>query len=111
MKLRLVPIAVLLASCLASAACDPATIAKGVVVDDQGRQLEGVEVILESEIAGGYRKESQQKTGPDGEFSFVTITGSARVVRLRFTKPGYKEETESIPALNESSHRIVLQKE
>jgi len=94
---------------VATSCGDPATMASGEVVDTSGKPIEGVVVVLESEIAGGYRKESEQKTGGDGKFNFVTITGAAKVVRLRFTKEGYFEKTQKIPALEESSNHIELQ--
>ena len=109
MKLRRTAIAaVALAAFLALACGDPATLAEGVVVDSKGKPVEGVEVVMESEIAGGYRKESEQETGKDGKFNFVTITGAARIIRLRFTKDGYAEKTQNIPALQRSSHEIIL---
>jgi len=102
----------LLAVLTIAAACgDPATLASGEVLDESGSPIEGVEVVMESEIAGGYRKESEQKTGKDGKFNFVTITGPAKIVRLRFTKEGFQEFTKVIPPLERSDHKITLKRE
>ncbi|HUF04363.1 MAG TPA: hypothetical protein VMM38_09335 [Aridibacter sp.] len=104
--------AIALVACLVTGSCgDPATIANGEVRDELGSPLEGVEVVMESEIADGFRKESEQKTGSDGKFNFVTVTGAARVVRLRFNKEGFREEIRGIPAMQSSSHRIVLNRD
>lgn len=102
---------VALAAFISTAACgDPATMANGVVDDEQGNPLPGVEVVMESQIAGGFRKESEQSTGEDGKFNFVSVTGAARLVRLRFSKEGYEETTLDIPARESSTHKVVLRK-
>lgn len=112
MKRRHLATAVLIFLVVIACACgEAATLADGIVVDSEGKPVEGVEVVMESEIAGGYRKESEQKTGADGKFNFVTITGDSRIVRLRFEKAGFRDETKSIPALEKSTHRIVLDAE
>ncbi|REJ76417.1 MAG: carboxypeptidase regulatory-like domain-containing protein [Acidobacteria bacterium] len=94
----------------ATAGCgDPATIASGEVLDGLGKPVEGVEVVMESEIAGGFRKESEQRTDETGRFNFVTVTGAATSLRLRFSKSGYKDKTVRIPALENSTHKIEIQ--
>ena len=95
----------------ALAACgDPATMASGQVVDEEGNPVEAVQVVLESEISGGYRKESEQKTDKDGRFNFVSVTGDASVLRLRFTKEGYREETVEIAPLQSTVKTVELTK-
>ena len=107
-KRRLLTASLGLFTVIVLACGEAATLADGVVVDSNGKPVGGVEVVMESEIAGGFRKESEQKTSEDGKFNFVSITGAARVIRLRFTKEGYQEKTKTIPALEKSTHEIVL---
>ncbi|RUQ35599.1 MAG: carboxypeptidase regulatory-like domain-containing protein [Candidatus Competibacteraceae bacterium] len=75
-------------------ACDPVTQVKGVVRDDNGHPLQQLAVVLESDAhpSGGvaFQKESEQKTGVDGAFNFVTITAPANQVRVRIEQAGYK---------------------
>ena len=90
---------------------NPSTVAEGVVRNQIGEPVEEVTVVMESEVAGGYRKESEQITGPDGRFSFETTTGTATIIRLRFTKDGFEEITRKIPAHQETALDVTLEGE
>jgi hypothetical protein len=93
-------------------ACEAATRAAGSVKDKTGQQIAGVTVIMESnasEANGGFRKESEQKTMPDGTYNFVTITGAATQARLTFSKEGYKTQQLVIKANEANVVDVVLE--
>ena len=65
----------------------------GLVVDEQGRPLEGVEVCLDE--GGG--PDNRRRTGKDGRFRFkncgkMFIQGQTKVVLIRFRKAAYSTE-------------------
>ncbi|HEX8736594.1 MAG TPA: carboxypeptidase-like regulatory domain-containing protein [Pyrinomonadaceae bacterium] len=104
---------VLIFSMLLGAACESAvTTADGNVRDQNGRPLDGVTIIMESDAnAGAFKKESEQRTSADGKFNFVTITAGAKQVRLTFTKEGYKTKQADIAANKQNVSDIVLEPE
>lgn len=102
----------LLAVLLSLTACgEPATSVSGTVKDSRGTPIAGVKAVMESERQGGFRKESEQTTSANGEFNFVTITGSASRIRMTFSKDGYKQAEREIEAGKESRIEIVLEVE
>lgn len=93
------------------AACDPVTLANGVVHDESGNSLQDVVVVLESNANGlgdTFRKESVQKTGMDGKFNFVTIMADATRGRLIFKKEGFETQVKDITPNSENHLDIVL---
>lgn len=94
------------------AACDAATQAAGKVKDQNGQQLGDVIVTMESsgnESGGGFKKEAEQTTKPDGTYNFVTVTGAATKARLTFAKEGYKTRQIDIKANEENVVDVVLE--
>ena len=104
--LAVLAFATLLADC-----GEPATSVSGSVLGPDGKPVEGVSVVMESQVAGGFRKESEQVTGPGGDYNFVTITGSAKNVRLSFSKDGFKDIQKEIPANQVTMLEVVLERE
>jgi Carboxypeptidase regulatory-like domain len=102
---------VLTFSMLFGAACEsPVTTASGNVRDQNGKLLDGVTVIMESDVnQGAFKKESEQRTSADGKFNFVTITAGAKKVRLTLTKEGYKTKQADIAANKENVADVVLE--
>lgn len=100
----------LVLSFLLAACGDPVTRARGTVRDPGGNPLEGVTVVMESNAkAAAFQKEAEQKTKPDGSYSFTEITVPATKVRLIFTKDGFKPSEKEINPEQENNNDIVLE--
>ena len=90
---------------------DPVTRAKGTVRDQNGNPLENVTIVMESNARGELRKEAEQKTKPDGTFSFTEITAPATLVKLKFTKEGYKLIEKEVTPNQDNIQDIVLERD
>lgn len=108
---RIVSTATLVCILLLAACGDPVTRAKGTVRDQNGNPLESVTIVMESNAKGDLRKEAEQKTKPDGTFSFTEITAPATQVKLKFTKDGFKMFEKDITPNQDNTQDIVLERD
>jgi Carboxypeptidase regulatory-like domain len=93
-------------------ACESATQAGGQVKDTNGREIENVSVMMETNgntSNGELKKKDEQMTKPDGTYNFVAITGSATQIRLTFAKEGYKTRQVEITANKENVADVILE--
>lgn len=102
-------------SIISLTACgEPATTVKGVVRDESGNAVQAVSVVLESNANASnteFKKESEQKTGADGSFNFVTITAGASRARLIFEKDGFKRLEKEVKPNSENNLEIILERQ
>lgn len=99
-------LAIAMAVCAITIACDPKVRVEGTVVDHRGKALEGVTVRLQSEGRGPHKTETTQ----DGTFSIGMVGADPAHTSLLFEKKGYK--TLQMPFdSTQASLRVTLETE